>query len=117
MKSVTQIKSLGDIKTTITTHARSVPRQEGSTYLEVFLLDKERRRMEAELAMLRKRQGRIEVRLGEIREVVDHLLCKEQQEREALPAPSANASGGEAQGPPGNNAPKGQKWGRMTVEY
>jgi len=29
MRSVTQLKSLGDIRTTISTHARSTPRQRG----------------------------------------------------------------------------------------
>lgn len=68
MRSITQLKSLGDLRTTISTHARSTPRLKGSTYLEVYLLDKEKQRLEAELTYLGKRQGRIEGRMGEIRE-------------------------------------------------
>lgn len=76
MRSITQIKSLGDMRTTISTHARSTPRQQGSTYLEVYLLDKERQRLETELAMLAKRQRRVEARLGEIRQAVERLKAQ-----------------------------------------
>ncbi|MBI4289401.1 MAG: hypothetical protein HY671_13370 [Chloroflexi bacterium] len=75
MKSVTQMKSLGDMRTIISTHARSTPHETGSTYLEVYLLDKERQRLETEMSMLNKRQGRIQGRLDEISKAVEELVA------------------------------------------
>jgi len=40
VKSVTDLKNLRDIRTTLSTHGRSAPRKSGMTYLEVFLLDR-----------------------------------------------------------------------------
>jgi hypothetical protein len=108
MISITQIKSLGDMRTTISTHARSAPRQQGSTYLEVYLLDKERQRLETELAMLAKRQRRVEARLGEIRPTIEKL-------RGEGPNP------GESSVPPGAAAAAHRRdprqWRNMTIGY
>lgn len=92
MRSITQLKSLGDIRTTIGTHARSTPRQQGSTYLEVYLLDKERQRLEAELAMLAKRQRRVEARLGEIRPTIEKLGGRRPNSGESSGPPSVAAA-------------------------
>lgn len=111
MKSITQTRSLGDMRTSISAHARSAPRQGGSTYLEVYLLDKEKQRLETELAVLDKRQKRIEGRLGEIRQAVEGLLNKAEQK------PSASVSGtGEGQ-PPEVKGSDPRKWRTMTVRY
>ena len=92
MKSVTHTRSLGDLRTSISSHVRSVSPQEGATHLEVYLLDKERHRLETERVMLAKRQRRIEGRLEEIREVVDNLPSKREQEESApSPAPASGA--------------------------
>jgi len=74
MRSVTQTKSLRDMRTTISTHARSVPRQKGSTYLEVYLLDKEKQRLQTELEMLGKRQARLQERVEEIGKAAAELV-------------------------------------------
>ncbi|MEW6034234.1 MAG: hypothetical protein AB1603_05215 [Chloroflexota bacterium] len=108
MKSVTQMKSLGDMRTTISTHARSTPRQKGSTFLEVYLLDKEKQRLETELGMLIKRQRRIEGRLREVRGAMDRLLVKGQQEGQAPPDLSVT---------PGDKGHEPRQWKRMTVGY
>jgi hypothetical protein len=116
MKSVTQLKSLGDIRTTVSTHARSVPRQKGSNYLEVYLLDKEKQRLEMELAMLDKRRHRIEERLREIRQAVDKLLQTRKQDDGASPQGVQGATPGGSQ-PPSENHPTTRRWRRMTVGY
>lgn len=76
MKSMTQVKSLKDVRTTISTHSRSTPRLKGTTYLEAYLLDKERQRLETELDILAKRQGRIQERLDEIGKALNKLVNK-----------------------------------------
>lgn len=113
MKSVTQLKSLGDIRTTISTHARSTPRQQGSTYLEVYLLDKEKQRLETELAMLTKRQKRIERRLDEIGESMKWLMSKRDQEESRVEPSGSPATGARRD----RGAVASAAWKKMTVEY
>jgi len=95
MKGVTHTRRLGDLRTSISSHTRSVPPQEGATHLEVYLLDKERHRLETERVMLVKRQRRIEGRLEEIREEVDNLLSKREQE-ESAPSSTPVSGAGES---------------------
>ena len=115
MKSATQIRSLGDVKTNISTHARSTPRRKGTAYLEVYLLERERQRLETELAVLSKRRGRIEPRLQEIRASVQNLVRKAQEEESGKSDPPAS--------PPGEGAAarargsKGRDWTKMPIEY
>ena len=57
MRGTTELRSLSDIRTTISQHGRAAPRQDGSTYLEIFLLDKEKQRLEIEASDLRCSHG------------------------------------------------------------
>ena len=93
MKSVAHTRDPGDLRTSIGGHAPSVPRQGGATHHEVYLLDKERHRLEIEQVMLDRRQKRVMGRLEEIRETVENLVGKGQQEE------SAPASRGVYEGP------------------
>lgn len=115
MKSVTEIRSLADMRTNITTHSRSAPRRKGTAYLEVYLLDRERQRLETELAMLSKRRARVEPRLVGIQAEVQRLVRRTQGEETARldqPAPSTT------QLPPAEpRGVKGRGWIRMPVEY
>lgn len=115
MKSVTEIKSLGDMRTIISTRSRSTPRQKGSTYLEVYLLDKERQRLGSELAMLAKRRKRIETRLGEIHEAMQKHLGKAKDHDSAEQLPSACAAGEREACQ--DHACDPQKLKKMTIEY
>jgi len=114
MKSITQTKSLGDMRTSISTHNRSSPRREGSTYLEVYLLDREKHRLETELSVLAKRRGRIEMRLSEIREGIAKLTSKEQEGSPTSRSPTPTHSEITALG---ECAPDSREWRRMTVDY
>lgn len=115
MKSVTEIKSLGDMRTNITTHARSAPRRKGATYLEVYLLDRERQRLETELTALARHQSRIEPRLQEVRASLENLVRKAQEEESMRPGPAASSF----EGKPTPKAPKAraQEWTTIPVEY
>lgn len=117
MKSVTRPKSLGDLRTAVSTHRRAAPRQKGSDYLQDYLLDKERRRLEAELAWLAKRRQRIEARLRALRLAMERTLREAEGARPAQGAePSDAAAGG-----PGNAeaAPREEvaQWKTLTVGY
>lgn len=113
MKSVTQLKSLGDMRTIISTHSRSVPRHKGSNYLDILSLGMEKQRLEAELEWLGKRQRRIQGRLGEIRVVMEELLSKVGDESPGgLPTPVAGEKPAI-----GSNSSDSEKWKKMTIEY
>lgn len=115
VKSITLAKGLRDVRTGISTHSRSTPRVKGSTYLEVFSLDKEKLRLETELAQIAKRQRSIERRLGEVREAMGKLLAKAGAEGSPV-APHAAAPTGKGQEPgAGGSGPR--QWHTMPVEY
>lgn len=115
MKRATQIRSLGDVRTSVSTHARSTPRRKESTYLEVYLLGKEKERLETELGVLTKRQSRIAARVAEIRDVMLRLIARAQEpEPSGHSLPIADASANHAVKGSGSDA---QKWRRMPVEY
>jgi len=114
MKSVTETKSLGDIRTAASHHIASKPPLKGSTYLDVYLLDKERQRLEKELSGLEVRGKRIRERLGEIRKDMDMLKQKaEEAEQERLSDGHPTATGGKQ--PAGQNSQR--PWKKMTVDY
>lgn len=114
MRSITQIKSLGDVRTTISTHARAAPPRKGSTHLEVYLLDKERERLETELAVLAKRQRRIEGRLRESQEAMEKLVATAHEEP---PGPHAPASAARTDPTAEGGGSDPRQWRRMTVDY
>jgi len=113
LKSVTQLKSLGDIRTTISTHARSVPRHKGSTYLEILSRGLEKQRLDSEQDWMARRQGRIDKRLQEIRELMNLLLAKVDQEINEIDSPGSiegrPAAAGNGTHPPG--------WKKLTIHY
>ncbi|MBI3974693.1 MAG: hypothetical protein HY332_25740 [Chloroflexi bacterium] len=63
---MTTARGLGDLRTAISHRVRATPPLKGTTYLEMYLLDNERQRLEAELGRLNHRRDRIDERLGEI---------------------------------------------------
>lgn len=92
MRNVTELRSLGDIRTTISTHIRSTPRHKGTAYLEMLSLRMEEQRLRSELMALGRRQKRIELRLGEIRDQMGKLLGKVEEERSQMPGVPAGGA-------------------------
>lgn len=117
MKSITEVKGLGDIRTAISTRARSASRQKSSAYLDILALGMEKMRLETELAWIGKRQKRLEERLGETQATMEKLLRQVQQDQGAsLPASNQDAEERRTR----ESAHPGQRsrnWRRMTVEY
>lgn len=115
MKRVSELKTLGDIRTIISTHTRSVPRNKGSTYLDILSLGMEKLRLETELAWHARRQWRLEQRLREAQETMGKRLLEMQRELpEAAPLPT----------PPNGQGRRlremeagGGHWHSMTIEY
>ena len=113
MNSMTNLKSLGDIRSVVSTHTRSTPRHKGSAYLDTLSLGMEKQRLEAELAWLARRRGRIELRLQEIRKIMEGLLEKVASE---LPASSDSATPEGNARPPAVRARRGN-WKHLTLSY
>jgi hypothetical protein len=115
MKRATELKTLGDIRTIISTHTRSVPRHKGSTYLDTLSLGMEKLRLETELAVLARRRGRLEKRLQEVHETMGKGLLEMQQELPAAALPPT-PPGSQNHVPPGPEE-NGERWRSMTIEY
>jgi hypothetical protein len=81
MRGVTDVSGLRDIRSMRTTGQRSIPRRQGSAYLELYMLRVERGRLEKEAALLAKRSQGIQKRLEEIQKQMDHLEQSAQTER------------------------------------
>jgi len=115
MRDVTDAKGLGDLRTAITTRVHSKPPQKGTTHLDLYLLSKEKQRLEKELARLEQRQGRIREHLAEIRKAMDTL--KQEAERESSSDnPLTDIGDGEKQPAPATQYRQG-RWKKMTLDY
>lgn len=114
MRSVTELKSLGDLRTGISAHVRSAPRRKGTTFLEAYLLDTERQRLESELAALHRRQARLQARLGELRVGVEQLVGEVEGDQRRMATPlSMAAEDGEAE----SSEADPPKWRSMAIDY
>lgn len=80
MRGVSDIGGLRAIKSMHTTGLRSIPRVQGSTYLDLYMRKKEKERLEKELSILEKRKRGIEKRLQEVSKEIE-ILEKPEQKR------------------------------------
>lgn len=111
MRGVTDARGLGDLRTAITTRVHSKPPQKGTAHLDLYLLSKEKQRLEKEMERLEQRQRRIQEHLAEIGKAVAKL------EQEAQPQ---NSSGASAPEPAPSHSPPAwghRLWKRMAIDY
>jgi len=110
-----RIKSLQDLNTTTTKRIRARPPQRGNTHLEMYLLGKEKQRLQQEMANLDQRRGRIQKRLMEIQEELVQLRqVAQQMEDETSDDAGAEATATPAKPSPGQAQPR---WKTMPLEY
>ena len=115
MRDVTNAKGLGDLRTAITTRVHSKPPQKGTAHLDLYLLSKEKQRLEKELTRLEQRQRRIQEHLVEIRQAMGTL--EQEAERERSPDnPSAELGAGDKQQVPASQYSQ-RRWKKMTLDY
>lgn len=115
VRSITELQGLHDIRTVISTHARSSSRHKGTPYLEIMSLGMEKLRLDTELARLTRFRTRIEGRLSEIRNLMEERLNMVRGEDSAgSDSPTESMGGNRAQGGAGT-APR--NWRTMRVEY
>lgn len=116
MKDVTDAKGLRQLHTATTRRLRAKPPQQGTAHLEMYLLSKEKQRLEQELAHLDQRREGIHRRVTEILEEVTRLQQVAQQEDAG-----GVSDGSQLQTPasPGQPSPEQAQpgWKTMPLEY
>lgn len=102
MKNINLIKGIHLLKTMQSAKKRSIPKAQVSTYLDLYVLSKEKERLQNENEQLCMRKDAIQKRLREINLQINML-------EEAEPAP--NDTGG-------TNLPQAKKaWKKILVGY
>lgn len=114
MKNITEIKSLGDIRSATSHHITGMPSLKGTAYLDLYLLDREKQRLETELSRMELRKKRIETRLGEIRNNMEDLNKTALKEHSLLnttqnPVPGRRELSARQRGH--------RQWSKLAVEY
>jgi hypothetical protein len=85
MKTVSQIQSVSDIKGMHSIGARSIPKALRSDYLELYVLDRERNRLEKERYATDKRRDNVQKRLDRLYLKMGNLLEEiKKQEKKSL---------------------------------
>jgi len=114
MKSVTETRSLGDIRTATSHHITAKPPLKGTTYLDLYLLDKEKQRLEKQLFCMGQRQRRISERLSEIRKGMEKMAEAAQEEQKVNQPLATVAARGKVEPV---MQPEGRQWKNMVMGY
>jgi len=110
MKGITDIcAGAANIKTARSIRVRSAPKSKDSTYLDLFLLNKEKARLKQEQYVLGKRQEQNRKRLEEVEAAIE-LAAMSARELEG------NLERGESL-PSKAKLPPGKKWHTMPLSY
>ena len=103
MKGVSEISGLRSIKGMHSSSKRSIPRVQSSTYLDLYVLRKEKDRLEKDIYILDKRKGESQKKLDHVNKQMDKLLKAEPEEKEK-PSQEVKKS-------------SGKDWKTMNLKY
>jgi len=103
VRGVAELKGLGETRTMQGSKKRSMPRVQSSAYLDIFILEKEKDRLEKELFVAEKRRESLHKRLEEI--AVETKKLAEAKTRENRTEPDAS------------DAPRKKDWKKMAMTY
>jgi len=84
MKGVSEISGLRSIKSMHSGGKRSIPRVQSSAYLDLYMLRKEKDRLEKEIYILDKRKKDIQKKLDEINKEMEKLQKAETERKESV---------------------------------
>ena len=115
MKDSTELKGLGDLRTSITTHVRSNPAREGTEYLDLYLASTEKKRLARLIHTWEKQQRRTQARHVAVSKSMAKLEEKVALERRTDTTLPPDPSAGESKA----TAPDytRRQWKTMDVEY
>jgi len=108
MRDVDTLKGIHGVKTMAGTKRRSIPHAQSSAYLDMYMMDKEKERLEKELQRLEMRHGQIKTRL------LDIARFREQTHKSAVQTEGASGIIREQEEEEGK-APK--DWKKMSLHY
>lgn len=100
------IGSLSDIKTGQKAKVRTIPKVEGSNYLDLFMLSKERDRLKQEKSVVDKRKEQLEANLKNIEQRVEML-------EEAVPQEDKQTRSKKRR----QEEPPKKEWKTMSLNY
>ncbi len=103
VRGVTELSGLSQIRTMHSAKKRSIPRVQSSAYLDLYMLRKEKDRLEKEVFVLDKRKKGMQKRLDEINTEMANLEKTETKSREAKPERL--------------RIPSGKEWKTMRLNY
>lgn len=103
MKGVSEISGLRSIKSMHSSSKRSIPRVQSSGYLDLYMLRKEKDRLEKEIYILDKRKKDIQKKLDDVNEQMDKLQKAETGRNESVNKEFEK--------------PSGKEWKTMPLEY
>lgn len=83
VRGVTELSGLRETRTIHSTKKRSIPRVQSSAYLDLYMLKKEKDRLEKEIYILDKRKKSLQKRLDEIDTEMKRLEGAEARKRQA----------------------------------
>jgi len=107
MRGMTDVSGLREIRSLRSTAKRSIPRVQSSAHLDLYILEKEKERLEKEMAVLGKRSRAILKGLGDIQRQTETL---EKSASLTEGRKGKDGRGGEPSGP-------GKKWKTFSLSY
>jgi|GEM_PF-1058945 len=113
MKSISQLQTVSDIKGMHSIGARSIPKAMRSSYLELYVLDRERARLEKEQFSTDKRLGNAQRRLDNLAVRVQKLLREINGENETADSAGAEATAGKLH----RGISSGKPIKKMSIRY
>ena len=117
-KTVSDFKGVPDIKTAISKHIRSMPRQDDRYYLDLYLLQKEQQRLEREAGWADKRKKRVQKRASDVQQ---EIAAQEKKALEGMSilqeSPPDRPSQIEDKEETQSDKHKAKKWTTMSLEY
>jgi len=84
MRGVSEISGLRSIRSMHGTGKRSIPRVQSSAYLDLYILRKEKDRLEKDIYILDKRKKDIQKRLDDINKHIEKLQKAEAERKESV---------------------------------
>jgi len=120
--TVTDLKGVQDITTSVSKGIRSMPGQEDRYYLDLYLLQKERERLVKETASIKRRRLQVGMKVSNVdKEVVEKegkalqdmtILSTERHEK-----PGEEKATGRNQKAPKRYEYKEEEWNKFTLKY
>jgi len=122
IKTVSELKGVQDITTSVSKGMRAIPGGEDRYYLDLYLLQKERERLAKEIASVKKRRLHLGMKVSQIDEEMAEKGEKALQDMTILSAESPEKQvkekvKGKKQQAPKSYEYKEEEWNKFTLDY